>query len=570
MSHPEKLRQHLASIDGRDYAAYQSIKGSYDFGLFRLIVQKIPKDPYAPPHTGIYRLQVGRRDSRIISAGITSVIQRIAFEDFLTRRFFEASRRISGRPRGTGYSGIITINRPGQAILQRNSVVISDETIEVRCFIGLPADGRIIRSATAATLLLGELPRIVEQSLLKASIDAAALAAHIATAEDADDLRAQLDPLGLIAFIADGAVLPRESGTSDRPMSKASVVPFAAPETLRVDVDLPHAGRIKGLGIPRGVTLIAGGGFHGKSTLLGALEVGIYTHIPGDGRERCVSHPNTVKIRAYSGRSVSKTDISGFIDNLPLGQTTHAFSTDNASGSTSQAAAIMEAMEMGAEVLLMDEDTCATNFMIRDAKMQRLVDEADEPITTFIDKVGPLYRENAISTVLVLGGIGDYFGVCDQVIRMIDYRPADVTAHAHRIAAASPAERKVEDTGRPLKVRERMPTPESIDPRNPQGRIRILATDVHRLVFGNQVIDLTDLEQLIELSQTKAVGYAIQYARMYMNGRRPLREVIDHVLADIENNGLDVISDRISGHFAGFRGFELALALNRLRGFDVV
>ena len=564
------LKQKLSSIDDQDYASYQSLLNTYDFDLFKLIIQQIPKDPYAPPHTGIYRIQVHRNDNRIINLIINSKVQKIAFADFLARHFFDASQRISKGIRGTGYSGIITINQPGQSILERNSVVITDELIEVRCFLGLPADGRKIISEIAEQMLFSELPDIVNESLLNKNIDHKALHRHIEVAEDAEFLRNKLDSLGLIAFIANNSILPRESGTSDKPMSGKTAIPFATPENLMKEINLPHAGRIKGMGIPKGVTLITGGGYHGKSTLLSTLEAGIYNHIPGDGREQCVSIAQTAKIRAYNGRYIVKTDISPFIKNLPFNKDTTSFSTENASGSTSQAANIMEAIEAGTGVLLMDEDTCATNFMIRDSKMQQLVNKEDEPITTFIDKVKQLYLEKNISTVLVLGGVGDYFDVSDQVIQMINYKPFDVTSKAHKIANMFPAKRKVEDEAYPFHIRERIPVSKSINPLNEHGKFSIYAKEVHRLNFGKHVIDLTDLEQLMELSQTKALGYALEYSKKYMDNKSTLHEVVLRVIKDIDENGIDVISDKISGHFAWFRGLELAFTLNRLRGFDVI
>ena len=566
----DHLRKTLAPIDGRDYGNYQRLLGRYDFDCFSLKVQQIPKDPYAPPHTGIYRIQVRRDDSRIIKLQTDSKSRRIAGADYLARRFFDTSRLICGTRRGTGFGGIITIDPPGQAILERSSVVITDDLIEVRCFVGLPAEGRSILADIAEQMLLNALPEIVHQTLLDRHADHPALHRHIAAAEDADWLRRELDTLGLVAFIADHSILPRQNGTSDKPMDAASAIPFLAPGNLAREIALPHAGTIKGMGVPRGITLVTGGGYHGKSTLLSALETGIYNHIPGDGRERCVSNARSVKVRAYSGRPVVNTDISAFIRNLPFQKDTTSFCTTNASGSTSQAATIMEAIESGAEVLFMDEDTCAANFIIRDNKMQQLVKKEDEPITPFIDRVRDLFEEKNISTVLVLGGVGDYFDVADHVIQVKNFQPLDVTEKAHAIADRFPAKRRVEGRSRPFHNRPRVPTPESLDPLNEYGKKRIIARDVHRLNYGKQTIDLTDLEQLMELSQTKAIGYAMEYAKIYMDEKTPLPEIVRRVIEDIEEKGLDVISRRISGHFAWFRGIELAFAFNRLRGLEMI
>lgn len=570
MPQASDLQSKLAAIDGRDYGHYQRLLGRYDFDCFRLKIQQIPKDPYAPPHTGIYRVQVRRDDRRIIALATETKTKQVSCADYLARRFFHASRRICGRRRGTGFGGVITIDEPGQAILTRSSVIITDEMIEVRCFVGLPADGRRILADIAAQMLTEALPEIVDHSLLDQHADYQALQHHMAAAEDADFLRRKLSALGLVAFIADHAILPRHSGTSDTPMDAASAIPFRAPDSLAREISLPHAGPIRGMGIPRGITLITGGGYHGKSTLLGALETGIYNHIPGDGREHCVSNAHCVKVRAYSGRPVVNTDISAFIGNLPLKKDTACFYTTNASGSTSQAATIMEAMESGAEVLLMDEDTCAANFIIRDYKMQQLVRKDDEPITPFIDRVKGLYKEKNISTVLVLGGVGDYFDVADQVIQVKNYRPLDVTGKAHAIADRFPAKRHAECGAHAFYVRPRVPLPESLDPLNEYGKKRIVARNVHFLNYGKQIIDLTDLEQLMELSQTTAIGHALEYAKTYMDGHTPLPDIVKRVMADIEEKGLDVISPRISGHLAGFRGLELAFAFNRLRGIEMI
>lgn len=563
------LVKSLRAIDGQDYVNYQSLLGSYDFSWFKLIVEQIPKDPFAPPHTGLYRVQFCRSDKRIINYNFSSKVQITAFSDYIARSFNQACEKISKGLRGTGYSGLISINQPGQAILERNNVVITDEVIEVRCFLGMPSNRRIISSDIAEHMLLIELPKIAESALLEKNIEHTTLQKHIKTAEDAEYLRNNLEPLGLVGFIANHSILPRESGISDKPMSEKSIVPFITPENLSYEIEMPHKGKVKGLAIKKGVTLIVGGGFHGKSTLLNTLETGIYNHIPDDGRECCVSNAKSVKVRAYSGRRVMNTDISPFINNLPFKSNTTSFCTENASGSTSQAVNIVEAIEVGAEVLLMDEDTCATNFMVRDSKMKQLVNKEDEPITTYIDKVQQLYLEKGISTVLVLCGIGDYFDVSDHVIQMTNYLPIDVTDKAHKISSVSSKIRQNEMQEVPISVHERVPIASSLNSINDYGNFSIFAKDTHQLNFGANIIDLTDVEQLMELSQTKALGFAIEYAKKYMNKETTLRDVIERVGEDIELNGLDVISDTLSGYFAKFRAFELAFAINRLRDVDI-
>ena len=569
MQDVKTIEQKLRPINWKDYGAYQTLVGNYDYKTFKLFIHQIPKDPYAPPHAGIYVVQVQHEDKTLMNSLIDSKIKEVAFRDFMARKFYVATEKVSKGRRGTGYSGVITIDEPGQAVLERSSVIINNDLIEVRFFMGLPARGRKIEIKIAEKMFFEELPKIVESALLRENLDLNRLQQHIDTVEEAESIREQLEPLGLVAFISENTILPRESGTSDKPLAYNKAVSFHTPESLQIEIKLPGGNRIKGMGIPKGVTLIAGGGYHGKSTLLNGIELGIYNHIPGDGREKCLSHSETVKVRAYSGRYVEKVDISTFIRNLPLKKDTTEFSTENASGSTSQAASIMEAIEAGGKVLLMDEDTCATNFMIRDQKMQRLVQKDDEPITTFIDKAKQLYLDRAISTILVLGGTGDYFDISDKVIQMNKYVPMDVTEKAKEISKSSPAKRMKEDEDYPISLKERILFSESIDPHNEYNKRSVYATEVHRLKFGKTFIDLHDVEQLIELSQTKAIGEAILYLRRYMDDRKTLKEIIDLLMSDLDRKGLDVLSKKKSGHFARFRRLELAMAINRLRGLKM-
>jgi predicted ABC-class ATPase len=353
-------------------------------------------------------------------------------------------------------------------------------------------------------------------------------------------------------------------------MAEEEAVPFTSPPSLKMDVELPNRGQISGMGIPQGVTLIVGGGYHGKSTLLKAISEGIYNHVPGDGREFVVTNPNAVRIRAEDGRRIEKVDISPFISNLPYGKDTKSFTTEDASGSTSQATNILEALEVGAHVLLIDEDTSATNFMIRDHRMQELVSKDREPITPYIDMVRSLYTERHVSTVLVMGGSGDYFDAADRVVCMTEYRPFDVTAQAIEIASRFPSERKKEGGGSLGRVTDRIPLSHSFNPRKGKKEAKISAKSLRSISFGQHKIDLHALEQLVDLCQTRAIGDAIEYARRYMDGKRTLREVTSLVMMDIGRDGLDAISPSISGGYAEFRKIELAAAINRLRTLEVV
>ena len=346
-----RLRATLDRIDRKGYGAYKDLHGSYDLERFTLFIDRVQRDPFAPPSL----VRVRTKGNRFNPDLFENPVRRVAFEDFLTRSVERAIRKVVRGNRGSGGSGRVEIQRTSQVVLPRTSVVVEPGHIEARMAVGLPARGRTVDARAARTVLLEELPEVVRRALVPGGgVDEARAGLHVETVEDAEYLRDLLPSLGLVAFVADGAVLPRESGASDRPLREGAV-PFESPEELRVSVALPNGGEVSGMGIPEGVTLVAGGGFHGKSTLLSALSWGVYDHVPGDGREYVVARPDAVKIRAEDGRSVAGVDISAMIGDLPGGRPTRDFSTPNASGSTSQAANIAEALEVGTSLLLVDE-----------------------------------------------------------------------------------------------------------------------------------------------------------------------------------------------------------------------
>jgi len=562
MKHAQTLKETLRRIDGRGYKAYKELQGTYAFDSFTLFIDHVQGDPFAQPSR--LRVRVERPASGFESSFTRSPSRTVALCDYLTRRFSRTARHLTKGVRGTGKGGLILIDAPAQEILPRTSMKVTDTYVEARFFLGLPAFGRRIAGRDATEMLLTELPAIASDALFFKESQRAVLTAHVESCEDADALRGQLAALKRVAFVADGAQLPRASGIDPRPLNKGAV-PFTSPESLRIDIDLPNHGKISGMGIPEGVTLIVGGGFHGKSTLLNALELGVYNHIPGDGRERVITRSDALKIRAADGRSITGTDISPFINNLPFGRPTRAFNTENASGSTSQAAGICEGIEVGARLLLLDEDTSATNFMIRDEKMQKLVTSENEPITPFIDRVKELHTAHGVSTILVMGGSGDYFATADHVIQMADYIPKDVTEKAHTIATEYANGRSVEIAG-PLKsVTHRTPLPNSIPMEEKRGRVKISTYGLSEMVLGKTRITFDDVEQLVEPSQTRALAEAVHMAAPLMDGSRTLDDILNDVMETIAKNGLESLSDILRGDLAGFRKLELAAVINRAR-----
>jgi predicted ABC-class ATPase len=566
MQSQNDLVQALTKMDGKPYPAYKAIKGDYQYQDYELLIDHVQGDPFAIPSKVRVRIPIS-------TAGFPgdtyhNECRNVALCDFLARRFYHSIKNHNRQRQGSGKSGAIEIDRQGQEVLKSSSMVIKDDCIEVRFLVGLPAFGRRIAGEIAARMFSEIIPRIVNDSLYYQILPTDKLYRHIETVEDAEFIRGRLAELSLVAFIANNAVLPRSSGVDPRPLSTEGVVPFQSCQSMRVSMTLPNHGEITGMGIRKGVTLIVGGGYHGKSTLLNSLEYGIYNHIPDDGREFVVTNSDAVKIRAEDGRSIQNLNIDPFISNLPFDQDTTEFSTANASGSTSQAANILEALEVGASTLLLDEDTLATNFMIRDIRMKALIAKEKEPITPFIEHVRNLYEEKGISTVIVMGGSGDYFSLADAVIGMIEYRPHDLTSQAHQIAKENPLPEYF-DADPPSEI-QRIPVPNVLSPSKGKRSVDIKIDELLYMRFGEHKVQVAPIEQLVHPSQLRTIGYAIHYAGKYLDGKNSIKEICRLVLADIQEKGLDCLSDRgIRGDFAEFRSYELAATLNRFRALKV-
>ena len=556
-----QLRGDLRDIDRRSYPAYKSLAGSFGFGGYILHIEHVQGDPFAAPSR--LRVEVSRRAAAFPDRLCQSPVDRRALADCLLRRFDRQAGRFSFQAKGSGKSGVIAVSRCGQEVLERTACEITDQAVHLRFEVGFPANGRTINAPELEKILFEYLPVCVEQSLFYAKLPKGEAEEAVFLAEDQAYIRQELERRHLAAFVADGAVLPRESGVSDRPM--AGAVPFAAPETMAVELDLPHRGRLRGMGVPEGITLIAGGGYHGKSTLLKALERGVYDHIAGDGREYVITDATAVKIRAEDGRSVKATDISMFIGTLPNGKDTKRFSTEDASGSTSQAANMIEAMEAGANVFLIDEDTSATNFMIRDELMQRVVHRESEPITPFIDRVQELYQRFGISTILVAGSCGSYFHKADTVLQMNQYVPMDVTEAAKAEAAHFPL---ALGSLTPAKEPEFKRMLFAVKPGG-RDRMKIKAMGKDALSIDKKTVDLRYVEQIADTEQVVMLGCLLKYVLQNLsNGKKTVQEIVDELFRVIGQKGMEGIygGRYLPTGLAMPRKQEVFACLNRYRG----
>ena len=566
MKNYKELEKILFSMDGKSYSAYKSLKGEYKFPKYVLAIDHVQSDPYAPPSR--MRIIMDRKISGIPYELTDTKEKNIAVSDFLTRNFYKKIQKNGNDCSGTGGSGRIFIDKCGQEILERTSVLIKEDKIEVRFEMGMPARGRRIMGKAAQKIIFEQLPKIVEKSIIYDNLNKEALKEQIILVLDQEYIRKVLKEKELVAFVANDSILPRENGISDKPMKNA--VKFKSPEKFEITLNLPSGKEVSGMGIPKGITLIVGGGYHGKSTLLAALERGIYNHVAQDGREFIISETDAVKIRAEDGRNVEKVNISGFINNLPENKNTRAFSTENASGSTSQAANVAEALEYGTSLLLIDEDTSATNFMIRDGRMQKLVAKEKEPITPFIDRVKELYDNFGVSTILIVGGSGDYFDVANHVIMLDEYVPKDVTEKAKEIAKLDENKREFSSNDKFQGITQRIPLKKSF---LQSGKLdKTKAKGKYSILYGKELIDISGLEQLVDDSQTNCIAVMIDYFKnKVLDEKLTLSQAADRIYEKIEKEGLDSISSYTGhpGNLALPRKQEFCGAVNRYRKLKI-
>ncbi len=563
-----QLRGDLRDIDRRSYPAYKSLAGSFGFGGYILHIEHVQGDPFAAPSR--LRVEVSRRAAAFPDRLCQSPVDRRALADCLLRRFDRQAGRFSFQAKGSGKSGVIAVSRCGQEVLERTACEITDQAVHLRFEVGFPANGRTINAPELEKILFEYLPVCVEQSLFYAKLPKGEAEEAVFLAEDQAYIRQELERRHLAAFVADGAVLPRESGVSDRPM--AGAVPFAAPETMAVELDLPHRGRLRGMGVPEGITLIAGGGYHGKSTLLKALERGVYDHVAGDGREYVITRSSALKIRAEDGRKITNTDVSLFINHLPNGRDTVRFSTLDASGSTSQAANIIEGIESGSRVLLIDEDTSAANLMARDGLMRLAIAPDKEPITPFLERVSDLYKKAGVSVILVVGSCGDYFHVADKVLQMDAYRALDITDRTRALLEGRPGVDPAPDFRLPAD-RRTLPIAGAVQTRRNyrgsgtvQERLKVRRLGKTAFSLGGEDLDLRYVEQLVDGEQTQALACILRYVRERWTGQQVnVREVVDQVERILETEGLaGICGERtVPSGLAMPRRQEIFACLNR-------
>ncbi len=567
MKRAEDLRELLKKIDHKSYPAYKDTAGKYQFPGYVLSIDHVQGDPFAAPSK--ISILISGKETGFLKELFDTKWKRIALQDMILRQFYRQVEQYSFQAKGSGKSGLMSVSRCGQEILERSDCQIEKESgdLHFRMEIGFPASGRTIQARELEKIFFDFLPECVKKSLLYSSLDKKKWKKNAELSEDQQAIRNELKKRNLVAFIANGSILPRESGVSKRPMKNA--VKFQSPISMEVTLNLPFYGEIKGMGITKGITLIVGGGYHGKSTLLEALELGVYNHIEGDGREYVITDQTALKIRAEDGRSVKNVDISMFINGLPNGKDTKSFYTEDASGSTSQAANVIEGIETGSKLLLIDEDTSATNFMIRDELMQRVVKRDAEPIIPFIDRMEELSEQYGVSTILVAGSSGSYFHKADCIVQMNHYRPEEITTFAKEEAKKFPISEKKVPAYQMTEFRRIV-----FSNREWKGAERVKIKTMGRDGFSinRENVDLRYVEQIVDGGQVNALGYLVLYAqRNLFDGKRSMQEVVTRLERLMKEKGLAGICEGtyLPSNLTMPRAQEIFACFNRVRGLKL-
>lgn len=575
MQTEQELRQQLRNIDHKSYPLYKSLKGSYRFPSYLLAIDHVQGDPFAAPSD--VRVVVSMDKAAFPAYALKNKLTRTALADELLRTFAKQVNQFTFKAKGSGKSGLISVTHCGQEVLVRTACEVSEREVTVRFAVGFPANGRTINAGELQKIFFEYLPVCVEKSLFYRNLSEKRIREVIFLAEDQQAVREQLAEKGLCAFVADHAVLPRESGISSRPMKDA--VEFLSPESLRVELELPHRGKMTGMGVRKGITLIVGGGYHGKSTLLNALESGVYNHIAGDGREFVITDDSAIKLRAEDGRFIKDTDISMFIRDLPNGKDTKRFTTEDASGSTSQAAGVVEALTAQSRLILLDEDTSATNFMVRDAFMQCVVSPDKEPITPFLSRAGELYAKAGMSTILVAGSSGAFFHIADIVLQMDCYRAYDITEKAKALCPKFPVtegkqspfilpeSHRVMEKNKSDASRKRDYRTGEVKKGEPE-RLKTKTLGVDGFLIGKQTVDLRYVEQLVDSEQTAYLSLLLKYAVEHLtDDRRTVSQTVEELWEHIEKEGMAFVNGKsgITGGYALPRIQEIYACFNRYR-----
>ena len=558
----------LSEIDGKPFAEYERLLGDFDFARYVIKCMKI--DSARDAENPVFNIRIPQSIAELPGHLYDSPVRRTALEDYLTRNLCAVASRIARFNESGWARRNIIIAEPGQKILPRTSVIVTKEYIDARIRIAMPykvyvSGERLIDAEMARKVFFEDLPEIVSSSIFCCNLDLAEVEDFVNGMEDADRIRQTLATLGLVSFVGEGSLLAREQDT-DLP-DYDHIAPFEVSEAAQTEIDVPNAGKIIGLGIPAGLTVVLGDAANGRKDFMSAIAAGVFNHIPGDGRETVITVSDAVQVATERGRSVQEVNITPFLAESEMGNPA-SYSTRSADSFVSQAAATIEALEVGARVLIVDENTSSSAFLTTDARVAGLL--GSTPRTSLAQRARQMVDELGVS--IVIGGenlVAEYIPIADTILKVEDFQVTNITEEAKALNLAVPPEAPAVNLG-PMLGRSRWIMPSSIDAAVGSKDVVIEAIDLNAIQFGRSVIELDSVPQIADESQTLTLGLLLYYAKLrYMQEGYPLREMLDMIDRDLSSEGLGTISRDLRGDLARPRRYELAAALNRLPTFRV-
>lgn len=567
MKDKQEFYELLGELDGRDFSEYNRIIGDYDFSRYVLKVTRVPTDASEPGT--LFLLRVPSHVAGFPAHLHQTPIRRTALEDLLVRKMSAAIEASSAYDEDGVSRKRLFLPKPGPQILPRSALLITEDYVEARVHVNLPVRRGRIHGEEARHVFFETLPAVVNASLIYCNLDEQEAVAFVRLMEDADALRQMLPTRGWVAFVGEGALLARRG--PDGRAARTGGRPLAISAELWTEVELPNQGRIRGLGIPAGITVVVGDEYSGRVEFLKAIAAGIYNHIPGDGREYVISAPDAVYIAADPGRCIRRVDLGAFIRGDNPGREGSIYSTDDADPCASQMAAMAEALEVGSRVLLFDESDSGTAFLASDSRLDEIAGAGKRGILPLCAAAREMADHRGVS--FVVGGrssIAEWIPIADTVLRIENFTVSDVTKEAKRLEI-----RRTDDKPNPEAVARlfecsRHVVPSSLDPSSGRHDAIVGAESIYHLRFGKSVVDLQRVCQLADISQTETIGLILYYAKSrYLREARSIREIMDLVDRDLSTEGLDCLTRDLRCDLARPRRFEIAAALNRLASLRI-
>ncbi len=534
MASEEVLRKTLKNADGKPFAKYKGIQNVFSLEGFEISFDEVQNDRSGHTYA---RVRVPLKAAGFPEDVYGTPSRKVAFRDLVARRFWESARTRARSPIPKTDGGEGYMPRPGQEILDRGCVAVTEYSLEARFSLDLPSTGGKVNASATEELVFGRIAGIVSDSMLFSAYKLSKMYNHVFTAENADFIRGNLGSRGLAAFVAEGSVLPRREDDM-APMIDA--VPFSCDAAASVEFEVPNGDPVRGWGVPEGFTALVGPSRHGKSVLADAVFAGVYNHIPGDGREYVVSVPDAVYVMAEEGRPVTSDDMSSFISPAP-GLDPSKFDSARASSPASEFAAVAEAMELGSSLVVVDEGY-SNPSVIRKGYLSE-----DSAYISLSEAGGAMGR--AGTSMLMVTGDESAVRHADSVFLVKDFKvsPVKVEMVLEECVVKAPE--------------PRCPVSKNMSFEKGRKDLSVSAPSVRAVEIGSLRIEVPTAA-FFDMSQTRAAADAVLAMKDGMDGSKTLAELCSEAVESLKAS--DSEDGNVSCAYHAYpRPIDVAAVVNR-------